>query len=225
LLTVEGTKSPEGHPDDRMESELRKRAEFYARLASIAKLEDLSLSAGLKLQEEMERIGFPWLKKLSSVRERLAKANRSLTAAEIQEEELRRFRTTFSHVAFHDIHRYSRDLINGLLDNGEFDLTFYRPLSRTTVRLDKKTDRITQEIKAPDPQDEMILDLLDLLRQPSFPFRRCLACKIVFVPVKSQRYCSPTCSYKGTEQARKKSKANYMRHYMRQKRRKHSATV
>jgi hypothetical protein len=204
-----------------MDLKQRKRAEFYARLASIANLSDLSLSEGLKLQEEMELVRFPWLRTLSSVRERLGKVNPSL--AGVGEEELRRFRNTFSSVAFHDIHRYARNLINGLVNNAEFDLTFHRPLDRIILRLDTKSQRVIENFKDPDPQDEMILDLLDLLRQPNFPFRRCLVCKIIFVPVKNQRYCSPACTYKGTEQARKEQKAIYMRDYMRKRRRKATA--
>lgn len=202
-----------------MDSKDRKKAEFYARLASIEKLESLSLSEAIKLQEEMATLGFPWLQKLASTHNRLREASPSLTA-DIGDEKIREFQKVFSSVAFHDIHRYSRDIINGLLENGEFDLTFYNPFNRITVQLDRKAYRATEHVKRVDPQDEMILDLLNLIRLPNFPFRRCLACEAIFVPVKNQRYCSPICTYKATQQIRKKEKANYMRGYMRKRRRK-----
>jgi hypothetical protein len=203
---------------NQMDLRQRERAEFYARLASIPSLTGLPLSEALRLQEEMERVGFPWLRKISSVRKRLEKANVTLPA-DAGDEELRRFKQTFRAVAFHEIHRYAHDIINGLLDDGKFDWSSYRPLPKTVIRLDKEAYKATEEVKEPDPQDEMILDLLDLVRQPNFPFRKCPACNVVFVPVKNQRYCSPTCTYKVTEQGRKKQKATYMRGYMRRRRR------
>lgn len=196
-----------------MDAEERKRAQFYARLASVPKLDGLRTSEIVELFEDMQGLGFFRVSDPSSIRNHLKRVNPSLKLEDETPEHLAQFREMFLESALRDIHQYAHHLINALLGKGQVDTTF-GPLNATYLLLDRKTYRVRRVVKRADAQNEMLLDLLDLVQQRNFPFRRCPRCHVVFVPVKNQKYCSSECAYRATEEARKEKKRKYMRTYM-----------
>ena len=105
-------------------------------------------------------------------------------------------------------------MIGGLLDKGEVDLSALPDLNKTVITLDRKTRTTTVRVLPPDPQYEMLVDLVQLIRLKDFPFARCQQCPTIFVPVKNQKFCSAQCS----RQAGAKPRRDYMRGYMRERR-------
>ena len=64
-----------------------------------------------------------------------------------------------------------------------------------------------------------VLALVQLIEGPVFPFWRCPVCERVFVRVKRQRYCSPTCAYRAKmEGPQGDQKRARMRAYMAERR-------
>lgn len=57
--------------------------------------------------------------------------------------------------------------------------------------------------------------LAELVKLPRLPFGYCSVCDRIFVRILGQRYCSPLCTYRGSERARRDERRGYMRSYMR----------
>jgi hypothetical protein len=200
---------------DLMHSQDRKRAEFFARLASLPQLDGILTSVAIELIEDMLELSYPWLAKDTLIREKLLRLNPFLPDEALTAEKLRQFKETLSLVALHDVHKYSRKLITELLDQGKTDLSSIEPLQGTVLVLDREAGTITEHPKEIDPQNEMLVDLVRIIHQ-RFPFQRCPVCQTIFVPWRNQKYCSLKCA-NGSEEEREQKKT-YMREYMRKRR-------
>jgi hypothetical protein len=189
----------------------RKRLELYARLASIPALKDLKEWEKLKLLDEVQELAFGFVKiKLGDVPLEDPKTPewvKKLTPWDI----------------LTNAHTWIRSALTNLFNGDgvplkpllERDNTVLRwdpsPASRGEVQWEHEHDWL---------RDEILVDFVYSLRQFPFPYRRCPVCPTIFVPVKRQKYCSPACTAKGTEAARKDERRKYMREYMAKKRKK-----
>jgi hypothetical protein len=85
-----------------------------------------------------------------------------------------------------------------------------------TWKLNRKTHVVEEKIEPrQEPENAILFDLRILLKEKPFPFRMCPECQTVFVPIKGQRHCSPKCTSRAIERARKIDRQPYMREYMR----------
>jgi hypothetical protein len=111
------------------------------------------------------------------------------------------------------LHKYA-SLITDLLDGKivGWKLTPMWVLNKPTGKVQDvwKLDRRREDV--------LLLDLIDLIKHDPFPFRRCPVCQTTFVPIRKQKYCSPNCTYKGIETARKEERRVYMKEYQQRKR-------
>ena len=202
----------------------RERARFYASLASIANFDDLKEWERLKLEEELQRVIFPFI------------VDPNVDIRIFQQELAASLRGSYrppalggrAPVGVSDAEagrRLAKDLlphISGLVQ----DLT--RLLDGQAVLMHRvllgvwtlRDGVFTESQKERSTDGKMRRDLYDLFREKPFPFRRCPVCQTIFVPVRRQLYCTPTCTYKGTEMARKEEKREYMRDYMEKRRKK-----
>lgn len=196
--------------------ELEKRTEFYARLASIASLGSLRDSEKLRLVEDVRGFVFPWLSLFSKAGTKVSTDRRSSL--------IRSWGMgTQVPVEWHalcEVHPWAQELINGLLDEGKVDL---RPLigqlpTVVSLKLNKETYAVREGIAPTVLYKEILFDLVQTLRQSPFPFRLCPVCKTVFVRVKRQKFCLPTCATKGLPEENKKQRREYMKRYMARKR-------
>jgi hypothetical protein len=202
----------------------RKRAEFYARLASIESLKDLQGWEGLKLEADAKQIGGPWPSRPEDLALYIKRARRlrklsPLPPQELTREDLTGMQRTAAWVMIHAVHPWTRKWILGLLDKGEVeDLDTDAIPGGTKLVLTNDTARRAPRGK-PDPgfpQEEAILDLYWILQREKFPFRRCPVCRSIFVPFKQQRYCTPQCARTALRETRRETRRDYMREYMRE---------
>jgi hypothetical protein len=209
-----------------MKREDRRRAEFFARLASLPQLDGIPTSYAAKLLEDMLQLGYRWLAHDHSISARLRELNPLLSEGELSAENIEGFKQSLKFVALHELHRHARELIGGLLDGRYLDPSRMGPLKRTIIRLDPVSGRIAVQANAsdPDPQAEMLVDLVRLiaLDNSRFPFARCPVCPTIFVPMKNQKFCSADCLRRANAETRPQKKREYMRDYMRKRRSKQS---
>ncbi len=194
----------------------RKRAELFARLASLPQLDGIPSSQGMKLREDLQELSYPWLSNDWSTQKRLRRVPRMRTET-LTEQSVAGFKQQLLDNALHYAHKFSRQLITNLLDKGETDLSSIGELRGSVLQLDREHFTTKERLKDPDPQNEVLVDLVRIIRQKDFPFRRCAACETIFVRVKNQKYCSALCARKGSAEAQEKKKV-YMRGYMKERR-------
>lgn len=114
-----------------------------------------------------------------------------------------------------ELHRLARPVVCRLI-NGE-DVNFALDhLPAMTLRL--KGSAVNRKIFPAHPPRMLLGQFLELLLLKPFPFRRCLQCQRVFVRKGRRIYCSPSCSTRGSEAARKEERREYMRQYMAKRR-------
>jgi len=200
----------------------RKLAEFFARLASLRQLEGMPAADAAKLLKNMLQLGYQWLKHDDSIRARLLELNPRLAADELSAEKIGTFKQSLAAVALHELHRHARKLIGDLLAGREVEPLRIAPFRRTSIKLklDRESRMITEEvsISRPDPQEEMLVDLVRLIRPGRCPFARCRGCPTIFVPSRKQQFCTTDCMWRHTIKRRKVTKREYMRGYMRERR-------
>jgi hypothetical protein len=166
---------------------------FLARLASIPSLDELSEGQQMLLLEEYWKL-----------------------IKEVDAEEQSR-RVVIS--GFRDLHQHARELIVGLLEGRNMS----PPVAALPDPVWRLQGREVQERWVPRrAADSLLADLIGIVRKKPFPFAFCPLCHTVFVRVRRQRYCSPICTYRATEAARREKKKAYMKEYM-AKRRKQTA--
>jgi hypothetical protein len=194
-------------------NDVERKAEFYAKVASIADLEALPLvdksqltldavKAGLLSPAFLPGVvfdpgpGFPAPKK-----RKRSKPDNSLAWFFIK-----------------GIHPWARKIISSLVDHGKVDPAITLELDKAAREnhwqpegwdLDKATRRL---IPRPTQDGVMYAGLMEVI--DPFPFDRCPQCKNFFVPGKNQKYCSKTCSTKALQPWKRK----YMKTYMADKR-------
>jgi len=200
-----------------------KRTQFYARLASTPSLRKLRDSEKLKLVEDVRGLDFPLLSTFGNAGAKVSADKRV---------SLFRSWGMGDHVppewqAIWEVHPWARRLINGLLNYGRVDLQpFIRQLPKVnSLTLDKETYTVRVGIAPTVLYKEILFDLLRTLRQSPFPFRLCPVCKAIFVRVKRQKFCSPTCTTKGLPEERKKQRREYMKQYMAKTRREQKTII
>ncbi len=205
-----------------METAQRERAQFYAKLASIPVLENLEEWERLKLESDFQHVMLPLLvepgEDIRIFAEEVFFALHHVDPARLgdmklsprmSEEEARR-RVTKQLVPL--VYVAARD-ISRLLDGEAFPMH----LSLNAVWMLEK-GVFTEQRKKVGVEGKIGWDLYELFRERLFPFRRCPVCRTTFVPVRRQRFCTPTCTYQGIELARKDTRREYMKTYMAQRR-------
>jgi hypothetical protein len=207
-----------------MDGQQQRAAQFYARLASIPSLDDLREGERLLLTEDLDAVTRSWFQEVIMP-----------NIDELHPHALTRGLDVSLREALPGLHYMVRDPICGLLD-GEVIRAPYGAIPELTWRLKngvvhEERDNSKSMLKkfagasfATIIQEYCLIELAQILRQKPFPFRRCVVCRQVFVPVKRQRYCSPNCAFQGTETMNKKEKKReYMRAYMAKQRQKAKA--
>jgi hypothetical protein len=178
----------------------RQKAEFFAQLASIPLSDDLSEEKEISFLSSLQTIFLPWLEDPFAVEE-FEKELQQYSRSKEQE-----FRCLLAALRLD-----MRHIIWGLLTGEEINLPSGSGMPTPRFRLkerDKK--RVLEEVgefRKPEEgsllnnlvwslaraQIQINLDLRELHRQPSFPFRLCPMCQSVFVPERRRLYCSPYC--------------------------------
>jgi hypothetical protein len=166
------------------------------------------------LIEDTQAAGFRLFKKVAENRDKFA-AN--LKALDVLDGDV----PTAWEILVH-VHGVIRSVINGLLAGLDILIGPLSRFDRSVLKLDRKTWIVRRWFKEESIRDELIAEFIPIIQQSSFPFpfRRCPVCFVVFVPGKNQKYCTPTCTAKGTEAARKDARKEYMRGYMAKRRKK-----
>ena len=123
--------------------------------------------------------------------------------------------------ALTQVQRESSALLRGLL-NGE-EVAIPASLRSASPRWHLTDGHVTEAWTQPATlaKDKQLVilalaPLVELIKQPRFPFAHCSVCDRIFVRVRRQRYCSPPCTYKGSEAERRDERREYMRMYMKQ---------
>jgi hypothetical protein len=209
-----------------MDTTQRERAELYAHLASIPKFEDLKEWEQLKWRDETERVILPFVydpdedlrlfaQDLQRKEQYVFPQTSRRSAAKLSEDEIRRrCAEMLLALAWRLVTRDIPPLLAGqpihirLALEGEWVL---------------ENGVLIERHERAGAEEKLLWDLGEVLKQKPFPFRQCPICRSVFVPVKRQIYCSPACTYKGTELARKGSRKEYMRKFMKKRREKAKA--
>lgn len=168
----------------------KRRAEFYARLASIPDLRALSQTARRRLGRQFEaasamkvRQGFGGLTKNDFI----------------------------YNLEFRGLHHFTRATLGALLD-GQPVRVSPTELPPPVWRLEDRG--VVQTWPIQELWQTPVAEFVGLLFQQPFPFRRCPVCEKFFARVGRQRYCTTSCASRGIESARKDSKREYMRKYM-----------
>jgi hypothetical protein len=178
-------------------------ARFLARLASISSLNNRQQRDQLALADELERVVHGGNAPVSGT---LRGIDRKRKAAI---EEISRRILPAAHASV-------RGLLNGVLEGNVVPLP-HDQLPQSYVNLENGV--LVERLGVQKPIAPLLLfNLLTLMRQRPFPFGRCPVCRNVFVRVRRQKYCSPSCTYKGVEAARKEKRREYMRALMRDRR-------
>lgn len=215
----------------------KKHLELFARLANIEDLGVLKDWEKLHLVSEMREAGFSWLP-VPSTKAIPGHQLRSWVL-ELADGTLLQFnchpqlfqtwgreeQVPLEWQVLLDAHEGCRPILNDLLDGKEVNPIEVREVRFLLLRLDAQTGRLQYRSFGNDPTRTLRGVFEGILRQDIFPFRRCLACRAVFVPGKNQKYCTPACLIKGTEARRKDERRGYMREYMAKKRAKKKQPV
>jgi hypothetical protein len=219
----------------RMDSQQRDLADFLARLASVpSPSEDHSLKGTIRAAVVSRKRGFLAVRPHSispdsslgydewdtlPKRRRVALEVDFCRHVAIRHPALARDARTSRMFLFNTLpylHDYVRCTLKDLFDGKAV------VLSLNAVRMQLDGGRVrTSVVLLPTNSSPTVLrnDFHSLLQQRPFPFGRCSICRTVFVRVGRQKYCSPRCTYRGTESARKDDRREYMRAYMAERRR------
>jgi len=191
-------------------NDIQRKAEFYAKLANIEKLE--ALSQADKAQLIVDAMRAELVESFFGIATAGSKDKKFMKSWDDAE------KIPGAWLPIYAVHPWARKLINSILDTGRVDVReFDEVLTRTKQRpeiwlLNKDTHRV-------EPQELITGTLFAGLQRviilaDHFLFSRCAECKKVFVPAKNQKYCSKSCATK----ALAPSKRKYMREYMRERR-------
>jgi hypothetical protein len=197
----------------------RARATVYAKLASVPTLESLKEWERLKLEEDVEREIVPFIAEpgedirvlyrelffsLHGVAHRPEHTRRAARGLSV-EEARQRMATLLLPSLYLWAHGWLPALLEGKPVHALITLEGTWTLEKNTFKERRKKN---------GAEGQVCWDLYEMFQEKVFPFRRCLMCQAVFVRVRRQRYCSPACTYKGVEAARKDGRREYMRTYM-----------
>jgi hypothetical protein len=186
-------------------NDIQRKAEFYAKLASIDKLENLERKEKEQLMVDAVKADL-----LSSV----------FFAMKVVDKN-KRFLKSWDDPnnipgpwpLIWDVHPWARKLITDLTDIGETDVREFEKyitehyLRSEIWRLDKSERRV---VVHPIVNGVIFDGLREVVQAVPFPFDRCPICKKFFVVGKNQKYCGKPCATK----ALAPWKARYMKTYM-----------
>ncbi len=195
-----------------MTEEERIIASYFAHLASIKSLDQLSEGERLVLVEQWQRV----------------------LPAFLDENAVSRVRASGDQLmdALREVQFRVQTDIGGLLEGAVITWTapqhlFLHPqhhvvyeMMTVSVALDGEV-RVTTEVILP----AALRALHTLIMRRPFPFKRCPICAKVFVPVKKQRYCSPNCTYQGVEGNRREERKAYMKVWHQKEKKKKKAAA
>lgn len=175
------------------------RAQFWAQLASVDSLEDLSRPA----REESERIWALILKENG--------AETRMTDP--------RFAVDKTHAT---AQRTAREFLRRVVANEKLP-TFERE-GKYELRRGPDGRYYEQPVFGEGENKVVVIDYAEIARNEIFrelnrvTFAHCPECGTIFERLASKKYCSPNCTAKALETARKDQKANYMRTYRKRQR-------
>ena len=196
-----------------MENKTKKRAQFFARLASIQSVADLPRWEQLRLVQDTKDANFLWV----------ALFARGVGTVEKGSDIAKSWGSETIPLewrAICEVHPPARDYINALLDGKTVDPGPLLKQLPTRWKLNKLRYEVEEVLHPTVLIKEPLLELTRIIRQSSFPFRRCPVCKKIFVPVKRQKFCSTACRDGKWRQEKKEVRREYMKRYMAQKRKK-----
>ena len=165
---------------------MRMQAQFLARLVSVASLDALPEEERARFLTVARRAGFTCGDSVDSL----------------------------LWVILQHTHEIASPLMRSLLDGKETSLQPLGERERRRLKLIPKTGRVMETNGSEYFDEEMLLILWSLLGtyQAPFPFRRCPHCKTgVFFCFGTRKYCSPQCTSKAHEDARRGKRNEYMR--------------
>ena len=177
---------------------VRSRQELFARLASLSSLADADKKTRGALLDILSRTNYSMVHSLAPFRENGTDSQWS---------------------ALLHIHQKVYAVINGLLNGEEIELRQLAEAEHAKVQV-TKTGKIMPLPDGSMMLNEPLVELWRVLRDFTFPFRRCPMCSAVFIPVKRQKYCSPPCTAAAMAEKAKHSdeRREYMRNYMAERR-------
>ena len=199
----------------------RQVADFWARLASVKKLDDLRESERLHLLEDMQQLCFPWFDDPAAVDEFITSLPARYQDKPRKAQAENCLKAEYLPYLLMEMHRDAIRLIADIR-LGEVDI------SVTTVWSIAPGGRLHEEVRDFGKNNDFSSTLLSRQRNAliqfirdhkrRFPFVPCDWCMRIFVPVRRQRFCSPNCAYLSLEHKRKGKKRDYMRTYMAKRR-------
>jgi hypothetical protein len=203
----------------------RKKAQFYARLASLETLNELSVIEAQRLEREAAQLGSPWPSDADQVARLIGESRRKRKLPPVQPgdatpAQLSTAQRQIIWVMINAVHPYIKKWLSELIDHGR---TMGLPMeveNELLLTQDVVHPVPTHPTPIPDrgyPRASAILDGYWLLYRTPFPFRRCLQCRTIFFVDKSnQKYCSPSCSKAAIQAVRKETRREYMKRYQRE---------
>ncbi|MDP2606090.1 MAG: hypothetical protein Q8S00_26405 [Deltaproteobacteria bacterium] len=187
---------------------IQRKAEFYAKLASIEKLESLERWQKEGLMLDAVRAGL--IHSLFGAMKAVSKNKRFLKSWGDSD-------IPGPWMMIWDIHPWARTLIGDLVDKGEADVReFEKKITKYLLRSEIwRLDRSTRRVVVHPTVGGIIFDgLREVIQADPFLFDRCHICENIFVPGKNQKYCGKSCATK----ALAPWKAKYMKTYMSERR-------
>jgi hypothetical protein len=210
-----------------MENDKRAIAQFWARLASIRSLDDLREGERLLLVEDMQEILLPWLNDPAALEAYISALPPTPQAVARSEYAAGRIKERLPKLLSFLHHDAQRIIVSLFLGEEVMVPIGILPQPVWSLKNGQLQEQWVDVKTNPGVfllglQGRLLADLIQIIRdnKKAFPFRICPECSKVFVPVKRQKYCSPNCTYKGVEAARKEEKRSYMKAYMARKRKK-----
>ncbi len=187
------------------ERERRERARFWARLASVQSLKEIS-------ETELETLRAPLDRELAAAigipARQLREGSPELAALEMA---VPIFQRNFRE-RLEEAHTRARAILPGIVERSIVDVQRPGPYVWRRGR-----DGRIEETTILESSDHIASALTQVVLGSRDLFGKCSQCGAIFVRIRRQKYCSPNCTSKALEGARRLEKARYMRGYRRRR--------
>lgn len=120
-------------------------------------------------------------------------------------------------------HPWAQKLICGLLKGDYVDVPEFGRVYQPCLHIENG-GTVSEHYIGPEANDEVLFDLLLMVKRKPFPFRQCPICQTIFVPVRKQKYCSPSCTARAFSSAENPRRREYLRKRMAASRKKAKRT-
>jgi len=120
-------------------------------------------------------------------------------------------------------HPWAQKLICSLLKGDYVDVPELSRVYRPCLHIEDG-GTVYEHYIGPEANDEVLFDLLLMVKRRPFPFRQCPICRTIFVPVRKQKYCSPSCTTRAFSSAENPQRREYLRQRMAASRKKAKRT-